>query len=240
MADTVIGATQSARLARSAALLLISVPVLEIVAMAHHPTVRAAQVSEAMAQLRQAGALSAHVHGGLIALMVLQFLALVEFARWRDLARAAVRVGILTYGAGVLAMMAAALVSGFVTPQVVFLNPGVTPADLALTAQFAAFAMLFNQAFAPCGAILMSVGIAAWSLDLIRGGVRERALAALGLLIGAGGVLALSAGALHLDVHGMTLVTVSQAIWTIGAGGLLLTRSRQPPASASGNPPLGS
>jgi hypothetical protein len=223
MADAVRAERASAR---SAALLLIVVPILQIVAMAHHPAVRAADVSAAMQQLRQAGALSAHVHGVLVALMVVQFLALVEFACWRGLARVAVRVAVLTYGAGLLWMTAAALVSGFVAPRVVFLNPGVTPADLALTAQFAAFAMLFNQAFARCGALLMSVGIAAWSLDLMRGGVRERVLAGFGLLIGVGCALALSWGTVHLDVHGMTLVTVLQAIWTVGAGALLLSGMR--------------
>jgi hypothetical protein len=226
MADTVTSDTHSARLARSAALLLIGVPLLQIVAMAHHPTVRATGVGEAVAQLRQMGALSAHVHGVLIALMVVQFLALVEFARWRGLARVAVRVGVLTYGAGMLAMIAAALVSGFITPKVVFLNPGVTPADLALTAQLSAFAMLFNQAFAPLGAILMSVGIAAWSVDLIRGGVPARVLAGFGVLVGVGCALALSVGALRLDVHGMTIVTVLQGIWAVSAGVVLLRSLR--------------
>ena len=67
----------------------------------------------------------------------------------------------------------------------------------------------------------MSVGIAAWSLDLVHGPGIERALGVFGMAIGAGCAGALILGALQLDVHGMLVVVVAQGIWCIGVGVLL-------------------
>jgi hypothetical protein len=82
--------------------------------------------------------------------------------------------------------------------------------------------MLFNQAFAKCGAVLMSAGITALSLDLLRGALPARALGIFGLSSGLACALAIATGWLRLDVHGMSAVVLLQALWTIGAGVLLL------------------
>ena len=127
-----------------------------------------------VAELRASAGRSALVHGILIALMYLVLLALTEFSVRRGLARAAVRAALIAYGAGVLFMTAAALVSGFITSRIALAVPALAPADPALIAQLATFATLFNQAFAHCAAVLMSAGIAAWSLELLRGSVAAR------------------------------------------------------------------
>jgi hypothetical protein len=173
-------------------------------------------------QLRALSAASAWVHGVLIALLLTVFFALTEFAWQRGITRPAIRAGLIAYAAGVVAMMGAALVDGFVTPRVAIPGSGLHAADLSITAQLLNLCILFNQALARLGAVAMSVGITAWSVDLVRGAGAERALGVFGVAIGLGSASALILGALQLDVHGMMLVLLLQVIWTTGVGVLLL------------------
>lgn len=222
MPENLPGEARSRAAARAAGALLIGGSILEIAAMAHHPSVHAHDMAAVLAQLQALSAASAWVHGALIALMLTVFFALTEFAWQRDIARPAIRAGLIAYAAGVVAMMGAALVDGFVTPRVAILAEGLRAADLSITAQLLNLCVLFNQALAHLGAIAMSVAIIAWSLDLLRRAGSERALGAAGIAIGLGCVAALIAGVLQLDVHGMMLVLVLQAAWTIGLGVLLI------------------
>jgi hypothetical protein len=207
---------------RAAALALVLLPALQILAMAHHPSLHAHEVSQVVSELRATAPLSALVHGILIGLMYVILLAFTEFSVRRGLSHPAVRAALVLYGAGVIFMTGAALVSGFITSRLGFVVPGAAPADDALIVRFVTFASLFNQAFAHCAALLMSAGIAAWSLELLRGGVAARVLGGYGLLSAIGCALALVFGVLRLDVHGMTVVVLLQSAWTIGVGVLLL------------------
>ena len=227
MPENVPGEARSRAAARAAGALLIGASILEIGAMAHHPTAHAHDMAALLVQLQALSAVSAWVHGVLIALMLTVFFALTEFACQRGITRPAIRAGLIAYAAGVVAMLGAALVDGFVTPRVATLSTGVSATDLQVTAQLLKLCMLFNQALAHLGAVAMSVGITAWSLDLVRGAGAERALGVFGVLIGLGSAGALILGALQLDVHGMMLVLVLQVIWTTGVGVLLL-RIAQP------------
>ena len=230
MPENVPGEARSRTATRAAGAVLIGGSILEIAAMAHHPSVHAHDLATVLVQLQALSAVSAWVHGVLIALLLTVFFALTEFAWQRGITRPAIRAGLIAYAAGVVAMMGAALVDGFVTPGVATLGTGVSATDLQVTAQLLHLCILFNQALAHLGAVAMSVGITAWSLDLVRGAGAERALGVFGVAIGLGCVAALIAGVLQLDVHGMMLVLVLQAAWTIGVGVLLLrTRTVAPP-----------
>lgn len=222
MTESTRAAAPDRRAARVAAGVLIAAPLLQVLAMAHHPSVHAREPAEVLTQLRALGNLSGIVHGVLIGLVVAALLALLEFSVHRGLWRPLVRSALAAYALGVIFMTGAALVSGFIAPNVTSVNAGVTPSELQQTVSFLVFAMLFNQAFAKCAAILMSLGIVAWSVDLARGTGPARVLGGFGIASGLACALALAAGALHLDVHGMTLVTVVQALWTVGAGIVLL------------------
>ena len=74
---------------------------------------------------------------------------------------------------------------------------------------------------AKLGVIAMSAGILAWSFDLLRSGKLVRLTGAVGVLVGMASVAALMIGVLSLNVHGMMLVVVTQAIWTVMIGILL-------------------
>jgi hypothetical protein len=74
------------------------------------------------------------------------------------------------------------------------------------------------------GAIGMSVAVFLWSADLVRDTGPARWTGVLGLVAGAGLVIALPAGIGRLDLTGMTLVLVVWAVWFLAVGTLMILR----------------
>jgi hypothetical protein len=198
---------------------LIAASLLEIVAMAHHPTIDTSSIAEAVQQIAQRRELAGIVHGVLIALMLVVVYGLSEFALRRGAARPAIRAGLIAYGCGVLVMVGAAMVSGFIVPGLMALTPHASATDLAINAQLLMLCRVLNQTCANVGAMAMSAGIAFWSVDLWR---REsgwrRALGLVGFAVGALPAAALILGALHLNVQGMREVVLLQSVWLCGIG----------------------
>jgi hypothetical protein len=216
---------------RNTAVVLIVAAALEIPVMAHHPSGRAPDILQTLAQLRAMAGLSAWVHGVLIALMLVVFHGLIEFSLWRGIHLRPIRIALLAYGTGVLAMVAAASISGFVTARMAVLAPDTGPTDLGAIGQILTLCAVLNRTMANLGAVAMSIGIASWSLDLLWGSrVRpavgaQRATGLLGLAIGLLSVAGLLTGELRLDVHGMLLVVVLQSVWVVALGFLLFFHS---------------
>jgi hypothetical protein len=207
--------------------ILLGITFLAVVAMAHHPRgVATSDVEHAMEHLAGLSRATAVVHGGLIASMLLTLHCLAEFASHRGFARPLIRSGAIAYTAGVLVMIGAALVSGFVTPNVASLMPHDTPVDLQVGRQLLILCGILNQACADSGAVAMSVGIALWSLDLLRDRGPSRAIGSFGLLVGIVPIVALLTGAIRLDVRGMFDVVLLQAAWYLAIAALLLRAGR--------------
>jgi hypothetical protein len=128
------------------------------------------------------------------------------------------------YGAGTVAMIGAATVSGFVTAKAAGLVPTPTDQDLRTLALFINFSHVLNQALANLGVVAMSGGILAWALGLVHDKGWARIVGGIGILAGIAPAVALVMGGLHLDVHGMMLVILIQAAWNVGIGLLLALR----------------
>ena len=121
----------------------------------------------------------------------------------------------------------AALGSGFVITEVAKAMPHDTQVDLQIARQLLILCGILNQACANCATVLMSVGIALWSLDLLMGKGIDRALGALGCVAGVLPVVALWSGAIHLDVHGMLSVVLLQAVWQLAVAAWLIRAGRR-------------
>ena len=202
---------------------LLFVTLLAVAAMAHHPTVaRAPDLQHAIQGLALLGRTSALVHAALIGLMLVTLHCLTEFAWRRGLARPLVRGGLIAYATGVLVMIGAALVSGFVVTDVASTVAHETTGDLQIARQLLQLCGSVNQACARFGAVAMSAGIALWSLDLLRERGIARGVGLLGIVVGLVPIVALLAGAIRLDVHGMLQVVLLQAAWNLGIAALLM------------------
>ncbi len=203
---------------RIAGAILIATSLFSVVLMAHHPSVAALGMSEAIAEIARKAPLSQVVHGGLIALMGMQAFALLDLSTRLGLHRATVRAAVIAYGAGVLSMTGAALVSGFLISSLGLKYDGASAETLEpLRATLAACA-LANRTLANFAVTATSLAMVLWSSALLaRRGV-ARAIGALGLLAGIVPAAALLAGALRLDVGGMTLVVLAQTAWNVALG----------------------
>ncbi|MDB6083429.1 MAG: hypothetical protein JWN43_1310 [Gammaproteobacteria bacterium] len=194
--------------------------------MAHHPTVETAEISQAIAQIVRLSALSAIIHGVLIALMLSIVYGLAAFSAGQGLHRPLIRAGAIAYGCGVLVMVGAALVSGFITPDLASVLPHATAIDLQINRQLLLLCRVLNQSCANFAVVAMSAGILCWSLDLGRNPGSRRAVGVLGCLVGLVPALALMFGKIHLDVHGMSQVVVTQAAWNMAVAALMIFSKR--------------
>jgi hypothetical protein len=210
--------------ARGAGVLLIAATIFEVAVMAHHPSVKTADLAFAIEKLRTMVALSAWVHGTLIALMLVGYYSFTQFASRRGLQRPLVLCGFIAYTAGMFALIAAALIDGFVTPRVVLPTTILGSGDIHITGQILVLCSLLNRAAADLGAVAISVGITAWSFDLLPETGLPRAAGMLGVLAGLASATILILGVLELNVHGMLIVLILQALWALAVGTLLVTR----------------
>lgn len=213
---------------RTSGIVLIVSTLFSVFTMAHHPAVSAPTIGEALQQLKSFADLTAWVHGGLIALMLVSYCALVEFSMQRGVERPLVRAGLVFYGAGVVAMIGAASVSGWITPKVAGLFANPTDQDLHTLAALINYSGILNRTLADIGAVAMSAGIFFWSAGLLHSKGAARWVGALGILAGLAPALGLIAGGFHLNVQGMLAVVLIQAVWDIAVGVLLITDQAAP------------
>ena len=206
--------------ARIAGIVLVATTLLSILMMAHHPSASTHDPASLAADIAGTATLSRVVHGTLIALIGFELYALVVFAGRLASGRSAARAGIVAYAIGAGAMIGAALISGFVMSSLGTYY--ATAPDPAPFVDFARLSMTGNQALAKLGVIATSAAIVLWSIALLHDRSRDRWLAIVGFVTGLAPAIALFAGAIRLDVHGMLLVVFAQAIWNLAAGAELI------------------
>lgn len=212
------------RAAHVAGTLLIAAAVLEVAAMSHHPSVHSNDVGGIVAELGRMSALTGMVHGTLMVLMLVSLYCLTQHCVQRGPRRPLVRAGLIVYAAGTLAMLGAALVSGFLVVDVASHLAYSTPAEEHAARQLLMWCHAINQVLAKAGTAALSAGIALWSIDLLRSAGLARWIGVLGCAIGLLPMAGLGSGLLRLDVHGMGAVVLLQTCWSIGMG-LLIYRS---------------
>ncbi|HET7923388.1 MAG TPA: hypothetical protein VFL30_00735 [Rhodanobacteraceae bacterium] len=209
--------------ARIAGIVLVATTLLSILMMAHHPSASTHEPASLAADIAGTATLSRIVHGTLIAIIGAELYAFAVFSGRLSQGRGAARAALVAYAIGAGAMIGAALISGFVVS-----NLGIyysTAADPAPFVDFARVCMTGNQALAKLGVVAMSAAIVLWSIALLHDRSRDRWLPIVGFVTGLAPAIALFAGAIRLDVHGMLLVVVAQAIWNLAAG-IALIRGR--------------
>lgn len=204
------------------AIILLVASLLEVMGMMHHPTVQTSDIAQAVEEIARFSTLSAVVHGALITLMLLIAYGLVDFADRRGFRHPLIRAGAIAYGCGVLVMIGAGLVSGFIITGLASLVPHTTPTDLQINRQLLLLCRVLNQSCANFAVVAMSAGIVCWSLDLWAASGSRRAVGVLGCVVGVVPAFALIFGKIHLDVSGMTEVVIVQAAWNVAVAVLMV------------------
>jgi hypothetical protein len=210
---------------RSAAIILITVNVLSVLMMAHHPTASMESPIGFMQTLISIRGLNQLVHGGLIATTLITWLCLVEFSA-HNLKQALLRNGILLYSLGTFAMVGAAMTNGFIITR---LAEGLLQfsSDLqAASPLLFQFSWALNQTLADFAVITMCAGIACWSMHLISGAKHARIIGIAGLVMV---IIQIAMQWLHhgnYDVHQMLIFVVWHSLWCIAMALLMLGNAK--------------
>jgi hypothetical protein len=206
----------------TAGLILISAALASVTAAAHHPVIKAQGRDDLFAQIRESAVADRLVHGALIVCTIALLFALFRFAQRLGTQRTTVLLGLISYVFGAAAMISAALIDGFLAPEIgsSYLRAASnTPDDGVALLRFCSIAI---QVFTKTGVIAVSVAILLWSAALIRAG-REPLLAAV---VGVAVVLLQVYVFMHsgpaITAHTIIPIVVSMAVWYFAIGLLLI------------------
>ena len=180
---------------RAAVALLIGV-VAPLLFMGMHPT--GGDITRGGARLVMINHL---VHGVALAAQPVVFLGLLGL--WRSLRSDVATAALVLYGFGIVAILSAATLSGFVAPDVV--------ADRVLLG----YTGQLNQGFAKVSVAAIGASLILWGVALWATRGFARLPAAAGVIIGAVLALGVLTGWLNLTASGIVIVTLLQGIWII-------------------------
>ena len=141
------------------------------------------------------------VHGVALAAQPIVFLGLLGL--WRSLRSDAATAALVFYAFGIVAILSAATLSGFVAPDLV--------SDRALLG----YTYELNQGFAKVSVAAIGASLILWGVALWARRGFARLPAAAGAIIGTVLVLGVLTGWLNLSASGIVLVTLLQGVWIV-------------------------
>jgi hypothetical protein len=206
-----------------AAVVIAACAIVAILAVAQHPVVATHAPAQAIPELVRLGPMDRIVHGILIAVMAALLFGFSIFALRRGLGQQATVGGLIAYAVGVGAVIGAALIDGFVIPDIAARYVRVSPDDIKAAVPLLLFCAIAIQNLTKLGFIAMSAGIFVWSASLIHSPGTLRATGILGL-VAALLPLAIVGYARYLNPHLVGAVVIVQAVWYLAVAGLLVTR----------------
>ena len=200
---------------RLGGLALILGAISGIVTLTFHPSGAAHHVTPA--QFEFLIAVIVGVHALAITGLPVSFAGALALTRRIDSPMHLAVLGLIIYGLGAVAVMAAATMSGLVTPNILREIVGRTAsADQWRTLM--SYTHSINQAFARIGAVAFCAAILLWSGEIWKKRTLPLSLAAYGFISSIVILIALIAGQLDLELHGFRVITLAQAIWFVIAG----------------------
>jgi hypothetical protein len=200
---------------RKAGIALIAGSLGGILTMAIHPTGGSSLTVE---QVEHLMGLSGVAHSIAMVSMLLLFLGACGLSRRTAAADRISFAAIVTYGFACVAVLIATAVSGFIIPSIMKRMARDVPAAASQWQIVIAGIFQINQAFARIFSVAASIAIILWSVSALRNGGFGRGIAIYGCVVAPLIILGIAIGYLQLDVHGMTVVWLGQAIWFIAVG----------------------
>ena len=125
--------------------------------------------------------------------------------------------GYVFFALGGVAIIIAAVASGFLAPAAVRGIAEVDAAERAGMLNDLHFAGMINQAFAKISVIFTSIALSIWSAAMLRTGAFTRGLAVYGTVLAALLLVGVGSGYLRLNIHGYGLVVLGTTVWQIAA-----------------------
>ena len=204
--------------------LLLAGSLVNMVVLSLHPTGHEILIAQDFQRQANLGVI---VHSLALAATPVVFMGLLGLSRRigpSDLTAAA----LVAYGFGAVAIMSAAVASGFVATGVFERIVADQGGSASVYHALAEYTGLVNQGFAKVYVVASSVAILLWSAAVLTSHRMARAAGVAGLAVGAGVLVVFLSGHLSLDVHGFGIVTYAQSGWLVWLG-ILLCRDRVMP-----------
>jgi hypothetical protein len=195
-----------------------------LVSVAHHPTMsKALKPTDAIPAIVALSGADRLVHTIVIGTMLALVFGFSVYALRRGLHRSAVIGGLVAFTFGIAATIGAALIDGFLIPEIASRYVDATAELMVQGAVQLQTCALAIQVATKAGFVGMSLGIVLWSADLIFDKGILRIAGVVGLLAGIVPVyLTLSGG--YLNPHSLTIVIAIQTIWYLTIATSLLLR----------------
>ncbi len=200
---------------RSSALLIGVGSLLLVAGMTVHPAVHPHDLRGLIDDLATVSVRNQAVHGGLLVVMCAVFTGLLGLSAKLGWSSNRVRAGAVFYGAGIVCMISAALIDGFVITQLAAGHANATDAEIQALAPVINLCFGVNQISATAGIVAASIAILCWSLALFGRGSGARIIAIIGYVAALLPVLALAHGGAHVSLHMMLAVIIVQTIWNV-------------------------
>lgn len=199
-------------------ILLILGAIIGFVVMHAHPVSH--QMLDAP-NTRWMATLNVLVHGAAIASVPMLLLGL--WGLTRRLAPSALTVpALVVHATGSVAILCAAVMSGFVATDVIERLAGADPAAHDLYDALLTYTGIVNRGFATVFVVASSVAILLWSVAILRTGRLQRAVGLVGIVVASLVLVAFLGGVVGLDVRGFGFIIVAHAVWLTWIGILLL------------------
>ena len=198
---------------------LIAAGVLAVVFMLHHPVAEGGNLAERLASMESMRGVASWVHGLLCAVLVVIWAGLMGLSQNLGWHRFAPVCGFVCISAGSLLYIGAAMISGFVVPE---LAADGSAGAAKSTHQILALLWHGNQALANAGAVATAAAIGFLSCSMLSRSGLLQWTGGVGVVIAGATLLGLVLGWIALDVRGMTLVTIAHSGWYVLAGLCLL------------------
>jgi hypothetical protein len=211
--DATLSQHQPAARAAGASLALASV--LIVAFMAFHPRAHFHGRDDFVGAVADIALVNGVVHGALVALFAVLFYGYSVFADCLGSSRPWVRLGTITFVFGAMPIVAAAITSGFVVPEYVARYAGKPAGDVEVMQHVVRLAFTAVVVATRIGVVGMSLAIVFWAIAVFGS---RRTMGTVGLLAGGIPVVALAAGHLPMDMHGMMTFVLAQATWGLLVG----------------------
>jgi hypothetical protein len=183
-----------------------------LVTMAMHPSGgRALRDGESLSRVGVAAVVSHSIAIAGLPLLLLGFWGLSRLLGWDS---ALVRLAFVTYAVSLVAVLNAAVMSGFVSTGTAMAIRPATPEDERVLQALGAYTFVINQGFAKVYVVASAAAMILWSLRAIR--IRGwRGAGIFGVLAGGAAAGLVLTGTLPLNVHGFGMIVLLQSAWTV-------------------------
>jgi hypothetical protein len=193
-------------------LALIGGTLAGLVTMAFHPTGH-----RLLADFDRVALVNRGVHALAIAGTIATMTGLVGLRRELAARQALADAGFVSYGFGAIAVMFAAIASGFIQTELAAMMLEGGDAARATWDPFGDYTYIFNQAATKVFVVTASVGITLFSVAMLGVARFGKALGVTGIVVGLAASLAVIAG-VEMNIHGFGAIVLAHGTWLVWTG----------------------